>query len=121
MSNLTMIDGTRIAGVSVSSVSRTLSGKPDAAEVARHYVRQVVDMVGYSPEMQTSCLRCNNAVLAAIDHPFKAGHPHIGLLDFPQIHDQQGYNPAISLSCYAGSAQKIYCPDVRPSASGYEQ
>jgi LacI family transcriptional regulator len=219
MSNLTINDVARIAGVSVSTVSRILNRKPDVAESTRQRVWQVIDTVGYSPDLQAKRLRSNgvvtqiislhypidrtifdpiqnavlilefilgasvaveaenflfnlvttpftgtqlidlfrnsqsngmilaqvrqgderiaalrgtnypfimigrdgnewdvnyidldfkNAVLVAIDHLYKLGHRHIGMLDFPQILDQQGYTPARNVSLALREAPALY-------------
>ena len=45
----TIDDVARLAGVSVSTVSRILNEKPDVAVATRQRVKQVMDDLGYSP------------------------------------------------------------------------
>ena len=59
MPNLTIHDVARMTGVSVSTVSRILNGKPDVAESTRQRVWQVVDRIGYIPDLQAKRLRSN--------------------------------------------------------------
>src|SRR5215813_7885199 len=47
--DLTIDDIARLAGVSVSTVSRILNDKPDVAVGTRQRVKQVMDDLGYSP------------------------------------------------------------------------
>jgi DNA-binding LacI/PurR family transcriptional regulator len=47
--DLTIDDIARVAGVSVSTVSRILNDKPDVAVATRQRVKQVMDDLGYSP------------------------------------------------------------------------
>src|SRR5258708_22603066 len=47
--DLTIDDVARLAGVSVSTVSRILNDKPDVAFSTRQRVKQVMDDLGYSP------------------------------------------------------------------------
>ena len=47
--DLTIDDIARLAGVSVSTVSRILNDKPDVAHGTRQRVKQVMDELGYSP------------------------------------------------------------------------
>jgi DNA-binding LacI/PurR family transcriptional regulator len=46
---VTIADVARLAGVSVSTVSRILNDKPDVAKATRERVKQVIDELGYSP------------------------------------------------------------------------
>src|SRR5260221_5303631 len=50
-SDLTIDDVARLAGVSVSPVSRILNDKPDVAGSTRQRVKQVMDDLGYSPHI----------------------------------------------------------------------
>jgi DNA-binding LacI/PurR family transcriptional regulator len=47
--DVTIADVARLAGVSVSTVSRILNDKPDVAKATRERVKQVIDQLGYSP------------------------------------------------------------------------
>ena len=49
--DLTIDDIARLAGVSVSTVSRILNDKPDVAVSTRQRVKQVMDDLGYSPHI----------------------------------------------------------------------
>jgi DNA-binding LacI/PurR family transcriptional regulator len=46
---VTINDVARLAGVSVSTVSRILNDKPDVAQATRQRVKQVIEELGYSP------------------------------------------------------------------------
>lgn len=49
ITDLTIDDVARLAGVSVSTVSRILNDKPDVALATRQHVKQVIEELGYSP------------------------------------------------------------------------
>ena len=66
MSNLKINDVARMAGVSVSTVSRILNGKPDVAETTRQRVWQVIDTAGYNPDLQARRLRSNGSITQII-------------------------------------------------------
>jgi DNA-binding LacI/PurR family transcriptional regulator len=48
---VTIDDVARLAGVSVSTVSRILNDKPDVAERTRQHVLQVIEQTGYTPHV----------------------------------------------------------------------
>lgn len=55
--NATIIDVARAAGVSISTVSRILNGKPDVAPATRARVLEVIDEVGWVPHAQAKRLK----------------------------------------------------------------
>lgn len=55
--NATIIDVAREAGVSVSTVSRILNGKPDVADATRERVLEVIDDLGWVPHAQAKRLK----------------------------------------------------------------
>lgn len=54
--DITIADIARIAGVSVSTVSRILNEKPDVAESTRQQVLKVIEQTGYKPHAQAQRL-----------------------------------------------------------------
>ncbi len=59
--DLTIDDIARLAGVSVSTVSRILNDKPDVAVSTRQRVKQVMDDLGYSPHTLAQRLAVRSA------------------------------------------------------------
>lgn len=54
---VTIGDVAQAAGVSVSTVSRILNGRPDVAEKTRQRVQRVIDELGFRPHVQARRLR----------------------------------------------------------------
>ncbi len=67
----TIADVARIAGVSVSTVSRILNGKQDVAKATRERVQQVIADLGYSPHAQAQSLRAGKTRNIALLFPMK--------------------------------------------------
>lgn len=55
-SGITIHDVAQIAGVSVSTVSRILNGKPDVAKATRQRVQTIIDRLGYTPHVSAQSL-----------------------------------------------------------------
>jgi DNA-binding LacI/PurR family transcriptional regulator len=68
---LTIADVARVAGVSVSTVSRILNGKQDVAPATRERVQQVIKDLGYSPHAQAQGLRAGRTRNIALLFPLK--------------------------------------------------
>jgi LacI family transcriptional regulator, galactose operon repressor len=68
---LTIADVARIAGVSVSTVSRILNGKQDVAAATRERVLQVIEELGYSPHAHAQSLRAGKTRNLALLFPLK--------------------------------------------------
>ncbi|MFV0374683.1 MAG: LacI family DNA-binding transcriptional regulator [Microbacterium sp.] len=62
----------RAAGVSISTVSYTLSGKRPVAEPTRHRVRQAIDRLGYSPHAAARTLAGDRTHLFALTEPLRS-------------------------------------------------
>jgi len=67
----TIADVARVAGVSVSTVSRILNGKQDVAPGTRERVQQVIDTLGYRPHAQAQSLRAGKTRNIALLFPLK--------------------------------------------------
>jgi DNA-binding LacI/PurR family transcriptional regulator len=52
-SEISIADVAKVAGVSISTVSRVLNNKPDVAQKTRARVQRVIDKLGYTPYVQT--------------------------------------------------------------------
>ena len=57
----TINDVAKVAGVSVSTVSRILNNKSDVADSTRQHVLEVIDKLGYQPHAQARRLRSNSS------------------------------------------------------------
>jgi DNA-binding LacI/PurR family transcriptional regulator len=68
---ITIVDVARVAGVSVSTVSRILNGKQDVAPATRERVQQVIEDLGYSPHAQAQRLRAGKTRSTALLFPLK--------------------------------------------------
>lgn len=71
MPNYTITDVARLAGVSVSTVSRILNGKQDVAEETRERVQKVIEELGYSPHAHARDLRAGKIRSIAMVFPIK--------------------------------------------------
>jgi DNA-binding LacI/PurR family transcriptional regulator len=69
---ITIADVARASGVSVSTVSRILNGKPDVAEKTRQRVRQVIETLGYTPHVQAQRLAAGRSHTIALLYPSKS-------------------------------------------------
>src|SRR5258708_21381092 len=67
--DLTIDDIARLAGVSVSTVSRILNDKPDVAVSTRQRVQQVMDDLGYSPHTLAQRLAVRRSRSIALVYP----------------------------------------------------
>src|SRR5258706_4602502 len=67
--DLTIDDIARLAGVSVSTVSRILNDKPDVAISTRQRVKQVMDDLGYSPHTLAQSLAVRRSRSIALVYP----------------------------------------------------
>ncbi len=67
--DLTIDDIARLAGVSVSTVSRILNDKPDVAVSTRQRVKQVMDDLGYSPHALAQRLAVRRSRSIALVYP----------------------------------------------------
>jgi DNA-binding LacI/PurR family transcriptional regulator len=68
---ITIADVARVAGVSVSTVSRILNDKPDVAETTRQRVQQVIEQLGYTPHAQARGLAAGRSQTIALLYPLK--------------------------------------------------
>jgi LacI family transcriptional regulator len=68
----TITDVARVAGVSVSTVSRILNGKQDVAPATRQRVQQVIDQLGFKPHAQARGLRAGRTRNVALLFPLKS-------------------------------------------------
>lgn len=66
---ITIADVARIAGVSVSTVSRILNDKPDVSHDTRQRVKQVIDELGYSPHALAQRLAASRSRSIALIFP----------------------------------------------------
>jgi DNA-binding LacI/PurR family transcriptional regulator len=71
LDELTIADVARMAGVSVSTVSRILNGKQDVARATRERVQKVIDELGYIPHAQAQRLRAGKTRSIALLFPRK--------------------------------------------------
>ncbi len=67
----TIVDVAKVAGVSVSTVSRILNGKQDVAPATRERVQRVIEDLGYTPHAQAQRLRAGKTRNIALLFPFK--------------------------------------------------
>lgn len=67
----TIADVARVAGVSVSTVSRILNGKEDVAPATRERVQQVIKDLGFAPHAQAKRLRAGKTRNVALLFPLK--------------------------------------------------
>jgi len=67
----TIADVARVAGVSVSTVSRILNGKQDVAQSTRERVQQVIEELGFAPHAQAQRLRAGKTNNIALLFPLK--------------------------------------------------
>jgi len=67
--DLTIDDIARLAGVSVSTVSRILNDKPDVARATRQRVKQVMDDLGFSPHSLAQRLAVRRSRSIALVYP----------------------------------------------------
>ncbi len=65
----TIEDVARLAGVSVSTVSRILNGKPDVAERTRQRVQDIIQQIGYTPHVGAQRLAGNKTNIIALLFP----------------------------------------------------
>ncbi len=68
----TISDVARIAGVSVSTVSRSLNGKEDVAPATRQRVQQVIAQLGFKPHVQAKGLRAGKTRNVGLLFPVKS-------------------------------------------------
>ncbi len=66
---ITIADVARIAGVSVSTVSRILNDKPDVSSDTRQRVQQVIDELGYAPHALAQRLAASRSRSIALIFP----------------------------------------------------
>jgi DNA-binding LacI/PurR family transcriptional regulator len=66
---LTIADVARVAGVSVSTVSRVLNGKQDVGAETRLRVQQTIDQLGFRPHASAQRLRTNKTSTLALLYP----------------------------------------------------
>ncbi|MDZ4766221.1 MAG: LacI family DNA-binding transcriptional regulator [Chloroflexota bacterium] len=70
---ITIEDVARIAGVSVSTVSRILNDKPDVSEATRQRVRAVIEQLGYVPNLQAKSLAIGKSRMISLLFPMEHG------------------------------------------------
>ncbi|MBX3080258.1 MAG: LacI family DNA-binding transcriptional regulator [Anaerolineae bacterium] len=68
----TIADVARLAGVSVSTVSRILNGKHDVAPATRDRVQQIIAEIGFKPHAQAQRLRAGKTRNLALLFPLKS-------------------------------------------------
>ena len=66
---ITIADVAQIAGVSVSTVSRILNGKPDVAASTRTRVQQVIEELGFTPHVFAQSLAARRSRTIALMFP----------------------------------------------------
>jgi DNA-binding LacI/PurR family transcriptional regulator len=66
---ITITEVAHAAGVSISTVSRILNGKPDVAEETRRRVQQVIEKLGYTPHAQAQRLAAGRSRTIALLFP----------------------------------------------------
>src|SRR5664279_3462510 len=71
INELTIADVAKAAGVSVSTVSRILNSKQDVAATTRAHVQQVIQELGYSPQVHAQRLRAGKTRNIALVFPLK--------------------------------------------------
>jgi DNA-binding LacI/PurR family transcriptional regulator len=69
--DVTIADVARLAGVSVSTVSRVLNNKPDVSEETRNHVEQVIEQLNYRPHSQAKRLASGRSNTVALLYPFE--------------------------------------------------
>jgi LacI family transcriptional regulator len=81
--DLTIADIARLAGVSVSTVSRILNDKPDVSKKTRQRVLDVIRETGFTPDVQAQRLRTGSARTLAVLFPLAdyASAPNITQLE----------------------------------------
>ncbi|MBK9123615.1 MAG: LacI family DNA-binding transcriptional regulator [Chloroflexi bacterium] len=72
--DLTIVDIAREAGVSVTTVSRILNGKPDVAQRTRNRVLDVIKRTGFTPHAQAQRLRAGSTRTIAVVFPLSEPH-----------------------------------------------
>jgi DNA-binding LacI/PurR family transcriptional regulator len=72
LTDITIEDVARQAGVSVSTVSRILNDKPDVAQSTRQRVKQVMEELGYAPHALAQRLAANRSRSIALLFPLSA-------------------------------------------------
>jgi len=77
MSHVTLRDIAKEAGVSTTTVSRALNGKPDVSSKTKHEILKIAKNLGYTPNLLAKSLRSKKSktigvVLADISNPFFA-------------------------------------------------
>src|ERR1041385_7938561 len=72
LTTYTISDVAKAAGVSVSTVSRTLNGKQDVAPLTRERVQQVIQEMGFAPHIQAKRLRAGKTRNIALLFPLKS-------------------------------------------------
>jgi LacI family transcriptional regulator len=73
------------AGVSIATVSRALNDKGDVSEETRDRVREVAELVGYSPDPAARSLATQKTRLVAVVVGDNAGHRDLSLLFFGKV------------------------------------
>jgi DNA-binding LacI/PurR family transcriptional regulator len=79
---VTIHDVAQAAGVSVSTVSRILNGKPDVAKATRQRVQDVIERLGYTPQVSAQSLAARRSNQISLLFPLEHAHLTQLELDF---------------------------------------
>ncbi len=82
VAKVTIDDVARIAGVSVSTVSRTINNRPDVAKRTRERILHIIDELGYEPHLQAQSLAAGQPRTIALLFPIEHKHSTQLELDF---------------------------------------
>src|SRR5712691_5102717 len=97
--DLTIDDVARLAGVSVSTVSRILNDKPDVALSTRQRVKQVMDDLGYSPHTLAQRLaeRRSRSIALVFTQRRSAGRDEVAIFIVQEAFSAEAENYLFSL------------------------
>lgn len=79
----TIIDIAKASGVSVSTVSRILNGRPDVASDTRQRVLQIIEEFGYAPQAQWQQIALGRSKTICLHYPI--GHTSFGQIAMDYI------------------------------------
>jgi LacI family transcriptional regulator, galactose operon repressor len=78
--NKTIVDLAAASGVSVTTVSRILNGKPDVAEETRERVLRVMDEIGFAPQSAWRQIRSGRSRLIGVYVPQEFNPPNLHMI-----------------------------------------
>lgn len=82
-SKKTIIDIARASGVSVSTISRILNGRPDVSAETRERVQKIIEEYGYTPQAQWQQIAMGRSQTICLHYPI--GHQHFGQIALEYI------------------------------------